>query len=181
LRSRPNLDSLELVRDQLNSQRPLTVGVRFGQFRLAEALGADDRVRTPCFIGQLNGSKVFDVGRIWPGALWVSEYPDIANDAAPYSRFLRRPAFNNRREPVALIRKRRPKNWGVPQIMDFTRCRRRVRTFHLGWLGKRSAQVSLTSRRRFVRASAGNQQLVRPASGTDNAGLLAGVSEVEKP
>jgi len=168
-----NLDSLELVRDQLNSQKAADRG-RFGLVNsaLAEAIGADDRVRNSLFYGQLNGEQGFRRWKNLAGCAWVSEYPDIANDAAPYIGFFgdrrsitvatRRPDFANAAEEL-----------GVPQIMDFYPMQDdESGLFILGvaWQEVGTGDVYVSAAVLFG-ASAGNQAGA-PGSGTDNAGLL---------
>ena len=113
-----NLDTMEAIRSQLNSQKVTNRGRwMLTNTPFANALGNDDRVKSSLFYGALNGDNGYRLWKNMSGFGWVREYPDMfagnnlqafAGDARSIVVATRRPDFSN----VAA-------ELGVPQIMEF--------------------------------------------------------------
>jgi hypothetical protein len=116
-----NLDQLELVRTQCNTQKMAGTG-RFGilSSAYAQTLQNDDRVKSALFYATLNGDRGYRVFRNICGFEELVEYPDLPTATGTTIGGF----FGDRRAVVIATRQVDFANaaaaMGVPQIMQFT-------------------------------------------------------------
>lgn len=114
-----NLDQMEAVRTQMNTQKAAPMG-RFGivNSSFAASLQNDDRIKSALFYSQLNGGEGYRHFRNVAGFENIWEYPDFPANSVNATAF-----FGDRRALVIANRRvdfsTAAQELGVPQIMQF--------------------------------------------------------------
>jgi hypothetical protein len=172
-----NLDSLENVRTQLNSQKAFGKG-RFGfvNSSVADAISADDRSRSSLFYGELNGAEGYRRWKNMAGCSWIQEKPDIADRLGPFIGF-----FGDRRAVTVATRQvdfsNAAEELGVPQVMEFypiADAESGIFLTGVGWQEQGTGDMYVSAAVLYG-VSAGTQGGA-PGACTDNAGLLVRAS-----
>ncbi|HWX19510.1 MAG TPA: hypothetical protein VN578_06345 [Candidatus Binatia bacterium] len=169
-----DIDSWEGTRNQCNAQKMVNkTRWAFIGSALARALGADDRVRSELFYGQLNGDQGYRRWKNVAGFSWIREYPDIVNAGGNIGGI----AGDHRLAAVS-VRKIRDmtqtaKALGLREVMKFDSLRDEGSGLELcgiSWQEAGSGDLYLSAAVLFG-TGVGNQGGAA-GSMTDNAGLL---------